>query len=81
LGIALSFRKKYPEAIAELEQAVRLEPQNAQMRFELGQVYLLNRDKQSARVQYEKLVALDPLKAKQLYGAIYAKLLINAAEK
>ncbi len=40
--------------LSKLLQTVRLQPQNLQAQFLLGQTYLLNGDKQSARNQVRK---------------------------
>jgi len=66
--------------LSKLLQTVRLQPQTLQAKFLLGQTYLLNGDKQSARNQVKKVASLDSQMAKILYAAIYGNPLI-AAEK
>lgn len=80
-GFALSQQKKYGEAIRQIEKAVTLTPQDAEAQFFLGQLYLLNHDKQLALVQYRKLTAFDMPIANKLYAVIYSNLLVTANKK
>ena len=47
----------------------------------LGQLYLLEKDKQSALAPYKKLVEFNPMFSKKLYKSVYADMLISAVEK
>jgi tetratricopeptide (TPR) repeat protein len=63
LGILLSEQRRWKEAIAELETAVRLAPEAAQPHFRLAHAY--RRDGQTARADeelaiFERLKASDP---------------------
>jgi len=62
-------------------EAVKMHPQNAETQFILGQIYLLNGDRPSARIQCEKVASLDSQLAKQLYAAIYGNLLVVAKKQ
>ncbi|MEP6903502.1 MAG: hypothetical protein ABJA66_17400, partial [Actinomycetota bacterium] len=77
-GYALSRLKKYDEAIKQIEKVVVLQPQDSEAQFFLGQLYILNRDRQSALVQYRKLALLDSDSANKLYAVIYGNLLVTA---
>ena len=81
LGYALSRLKKYPEAIHQLEQAIRLNSNDAKVQFFLGQLHLLNRDRQSGLAQYRKLVPFDTELSIKLYGLIYGDKVIQVSEK
>ena len=45
-NISIPESGKYPEAINQLEQAIRLNSHDAKVQFFLGQLLLLNRDRQ-----------------------------------
>lgn len=81
LGYALRHLKKYDEAIAQMQEAVRLQPQFPKTQIFLGQLYLLNGDRQSALAHYRKLTAIDAQTAQELYNTIYRNLIVNAAKK
>jgi len=80
-GYALSALKNYDEAVKRIEQAVQLNPNDSEAQFFLGQLYLANRDKQSALAQYRKIALLDSQLAKTLYSEIYANMLVEVREK
>ncbi len=60
LGLIYRDRGKLPEALAEFEQAVRLNPQQAVYVNQLGITYRQAGDFRKAREAYEKAIALDP---------------------
>lgn len=62
--------KKYPEAIVEYLNAIRLEPQNGEARFRLGQAYEEVHNYPSAAQQYVNAAELMPTNvAAQIKGA------------
>ena len=64
-----------------LYQAIRLNSHVAKVQFFLGQLHLLNRDRQSALAQYKKLALLDTELSNKLYGAIYANQIFQVGQK
>ncbi|MDQ3711633.1 MAG: tetratricopeptide repeat protein [Acidobacteriota bacterium] len=81
ISFAYAKQNRYREAIAEMQKVVRVNPKDEQAQLFLCQFYLLAKEKQSALAQYEAVKLLNPLLAQKLYTAIYANLLISAAEK
>lgn len=59
------------DAITEYKQAIAANPKNADAYLNLGLLYLQTGDRRSTLDTYEKLKKLDPIKARQLSGAIY----------
>ena len=64
-----------------MEKAIALTPQDTEAQFFLGQLYLLNRNKDSALAQYRKVALLNTDLANKLYAVIYGNLLVTAGEK
>ena len=50
---------RHTEAIQALEEALRIKPDNAEIRYGLGLIYLLSGDKDAARKEYERVKSLD----------------------
>ena len=80
LGYALAVRKKYKKAIAELQTAAKLQPQNPPAEFVLGQIYLLSGDRAAAQRQYRKVASLDSSLAKRLYDVMYGGLIVTVGK-
>ena len=59
-GRALTASGKYDEAIAELTEAIRLQPDLARAYNGRGYVYLLKRDFQHALADFDDAIRLDP---------------------
>jgi tetratricopeptide (TPR) repeat protein len=59
-GRALTTSGNYEEAIAELSEAIRLQPDFARAYNARGYVYLLKRDYQRALADFDEAVRLDP---------------------
>ena len=59
-GRALTSAGKYDEAIAELNEAIRLEPDLARAYNARGFVYLLKRDFKSALPDFDEAIRLNP---------------------
>jgi tetratricopeptide (TPR) repeat protein len=70
LGAAFAQTKKYDQAIVELREAIKLQPQDADAQFLLGNLYLRTKDRKSALASYAELKSLDPVLAKRLYVEI-----------
>jgi len=51
--------KDYDQAIGYYKEAIRLDPDNARMYFNLGQAYLVKEQFDEARISYEKATFLD----------------------
>jgi tetratricopeptide (TPR) repeat protein len=60
LGRALTAAGKYPEAIEELSEAIRLRPDFSKAFNARGYVYLLKRDYQHAAADFDAAIRLDP---------------------
>jgi tetratricopeptide (TPR) repeat protein len=60
LGIALGRQQKLPEAVAQLETAVRLDPTRSSARFFLALAYFQQGRPEDARVQAEQALRLKP---------------------
>ncbi|HEY1391815.1 MAG TPA: tetratricopeptide repeat protein, partial [Methylibium sp.] len=69
LGLIYGRAGKLPEAVAELEQATRLSPQQPQYFNQLGIAYRRQGQFAKAREAYERAIALDPN-----YAAAYLNL-------
>ena len=80
-NISIPESAKYPEAINQLEQAIRLNSHDAKVQFFLGQLHLLTRDRQSALAQYKKLALVDIELSIKLCGEIYANKVIQVGGK
>jgi hypothetical protein len=65
-------RHKIDLAIAEVRYAVQLDPKDEEAQFFLGNLYLANRDKDSAIAQQRTVSALNPELARRLYQAIFS---------
>jgi tetratricopeptide (TPR) repeat protein len=59
-GRSLTTSGKYEEAIAELTEAIRLQPDLARAYNARGYVYLLKRDYQHALADFDEAIRLDP---------------------
>ena len=59
-GRALTTSGNYAEAIAELTEAIRLQPDFARAYNARGYVYLLKRDFQHALPDFDEAIRLDP---------------------
>jgi len=59
-GEGLCALKKWDQAIAYLERALQLSPQNARAQFELATTHYLKGDQTRALLHFEKALALDP---------------------
>jgi Flp pilus assembly protein TadD len=59
-GRTLTTAGKYNEAIAELSEAIRLQPDFARAYNARGYAYLLKRDYQHALADFDEAVRLDP---------------------
>jgi tetratricopeptide (TPR) repeat protein len=81
LGYAYSQTKRYPEAISEFRQAVRLKPQDFEAQFFLGSLYLLVKDRESALSQYHVVESLNPQLAHKLHDAIYRDRILTVARE
>jgi Flp pilus assembly protein TadD len=75
LAILLSHRSDLDAALALLERAVILAPEDASVRENLGHVYLERNELPQAQVQLEKAVALSPQDARLhfLLGQVYRR--------
>lgn len=71
LGSAYAKSGKYQEAIEAYKQALRINPDNAEVRFKLGLTYILEDDIGSALDEYKILKNLDNELANKLFNAIY----------
>jgi tetratricopeptide (TPR) repeat protein len=60
LGLIYRQEGKLPESVTELEQAVKLNPQQPVFWNQLGITYRLSGDFKKARDAYERAIALDP---------------------
>jgi Flp pilus assembly protein TadD len=60
LGIALLHQGKLPEAEQLLTQAAAIAPRDANIREQLGHLYLQTRELPKAQAQFEQAVALSP---------------------
>ena len=76
LGYAYGQTSNYRAAIAAISTATRLNPKDADVKYYLATLYLLNKDKDSALAQLNLLKALNPELAKLLYGMIYGDTLL-----
>jgi tetratricopeptide (TPR) repeat protein len=59
----------YNQAIASLEQSLRLSPDQQQVWHVLGQVYAMTGQPTEVRRVYQRLRGIDPMRAEQLYSA------------
>jgi tetratricopeptide (TPR) repeat protein len=59
-GRALTASGKYPEAIEELSEAIRLKPDFSRALNARGYVYLLKRDYPHAAADFDEAIRLDP---------------------
>ena len=60
LGMALLYARKLPEAVAQLEEAVRLEPDFAQAHEFLGNALAVQGRKTEAAAHYQRALQLEP---------------------
>src|SRR5207247_2544265 len=70
LGFAYIGLKRFPEAVAELQQAIKLDRSNSQSRYNLGYAYLKMGKKAEATAVYTDLLAIDKAKANELQTLI-----------
>ncbi|MFA5110062.1 MAG: tetratricopeptide repeat protein [Desulfobaccales bacterium] len=65
--------QKLPEALKEFQQAADLAPKSALVRFWVGKVAFLNKDKDQAEKSFLRVLELDPANyhAKAMLGQIY----------
>ena len=80
-NISIPESGKYPEAINQLKQAIRLNSHDPAVQFFLGQLHLLNRDRQSVLAQYKNLAMVHTELSIKLYGDIYADEVIQVGRK
>jgi tetratricopeptide (TPR) repeat protein len=72
LGLAYDNGGRYPDAIRELSEAVKLNPTFAEGYFALGRAYLARGDRSSAQKQQRILVSLNAVLAKKLADEVTA---------
>ncbi len=64
LGVLAHQRQKYPEAIAYIQTAIRLNPQNPDFYSNLGEAWRLSGDLEAAINNYQKALKIQPNNAK-----------------
>ena len=72
LGYAYAMRKKFDRAIAEVKEAVRINPTDNLVEFFLGHLYLANGDKEAAIAQHRMMQLDDPELARKLLMKIHS---------
>jgi len=80
LGVILNQMGKYPEAVASLENALRLTPDDLNLSINLGVAYINSKEFAKARVLYERLLPRieDPALKEKIEG--YLKLIDERSE-
>jgi Flp pilus assembly protein TadD, contains TPR repeats len=81
LGMARYRTKKYKAAIDAFKQAVEIDPDQRNIRFNLGIAQLADRNKPGALSQYKMLAESDPDLAQKLYRIIYSDKLVFVQDK
>jgi tetratricopeptide (TPR) repeat protein len=71
LGAANAQLGRYSEAVDVLQKAVRIDPADADAHLDLGKVYLMMEDRDSALKQYNILKELNPDQAAYLLNLIH----------
>lgn len=79
-GAALFKKKNYKEAVTVLQHALDLTPNSAEIRYNLAQAQLANKDKNAAIKHYLILQRSNPAFAKKLYKSIYGDKVIFAGD-
>ncbi|MCA1558369.1 MAG: tetratricopeptide repeat protein, partial [Acidobacteria bacterium] len=70
LGDAYYFTRQYEQAADSYEIAVRLQPNNAEIRYMRGRTFLQLGNREGALAEYRVLRTLDADKANKLYAMI-----------
>jgi serine/threonine-protein kinase len=75
LGVVYNGTGRYPEAIVELEQAIRLEPTDDMIYIELAKAHLGTGEVERAEATYEEAIAVRPhyWAGYQLLGSFYTR--------
>lgn len=60
LGALLANQKKFSEAISHLKEVLEHNPKNAEARFNLGSIYVMERDLAKGKEQFERLLLEHP---------------------
>jgi tetratricopeptide (TPR) repeat protein len=71
LGVAYGFLGKHEEAVESFKQAIVLRRDYVEAHMDLAVIYLLLRKRGAALEQYQKVQALNPSLARELFNAIY----------
>ncbi|MGO8989658.1 MAG: tetratricopeptide repeat protein [bacterium] len=67
LGLALADLGRYPEAIAEYNESLRIKPDYAEAHYSLGDAYIKMGDRSSALREYEILKTMNQNLANSLH--------------
>jgi len=78
LGVIAFKLRRYADAVKSMREAVRLDPDNAKFRFNLGIAQMANHDRAGAISEYSMLKTTDPTLADQLYRAMFAGKVVQA---
>ena len=78
LGVAFFLKKKYETAETHLRRAVELEPNAAQLRYNLAMVQMMTNKRGAVLEQYKFLKTCDPELASQLYKLLFRNKVISA---
>ena len=70
LGDAFYLKKSYPQAARNFKQGVELDPDNANIRYNLAVVLIAQNDRAGALSQYNLIKRTNPALADQLYRAL-----------
>lgn len=79
-GVALYKKKIYKEAMKVLRRALDMNPNSAEIRYNLAQAQLANKDKNAAIRNYFILKRSNSAFAKKLYKSIYKGKVIFAGD-
>jgi Flp pilus assembly protein TadD len=80
LGFAYFKEKRFPEAVSMFKRAVELEPDQAEMRFNLAIAQLASGNKEGAISQYRILKDSNAKLAKQLYQILFRNSVVSVDE-
>jgi len=78
LGAAMFLQKRHKEAIDAFRQAVGIEPDHAQLRFNLAVAEMAVKNRSGVISQYNMLKKSDPEMAKRLYSLMFSDQVVNA---
>ncbi len=70
--------KKFDTAIVEIKEATRLDPQDEEVQYFLGNLYLANKNRDAAVAQQMKIYTLNPELGRRLFQNIYRNKILIA---